>query len=756
MLEKIILIKVHYFFVNKGFYFKPFLLILRIKNMRNIKITPQVSFLIVMFFSLMIFTPCLGLETASAVKKKVKAKTEIAQSVTEKNPFFEEYQTPFKVPPFNKIKEAHFMPAFKRGFVEAKKGIDTIVNNTEKPTFQNTIEEMELNGKLLTKVASVFFHLNGADTTEGLLKIADEVTPMFSKYRNYVNLNDKLFKKIDEIYKKRNELNLTADQKKLLEDTYRRFVRNGAALKPEDKKKIEKITEEMAGLSLKFRKNLLNDTNSFKMFLDKKEDIEGLPRSLISAAAAAAKKEGKEGQWLFTLHKPSWIPFLQFSPKRDLREKLYKGYINRCNNNDEFDNKKIIARIVALRAQRAHIMGYKTHADFRLEINMSKNPDNVYKLLNKLWTPALKMAKKEVKDLQAMIDKEGGKFKLESWDWWYYSEKLRKEKYDLDENLLKPYFQVDKVREGAFYVANKLYGIKFIERHDIPVYHKDAKVFEVKETDGSHIGILYTDYFYRTSKRGGAWCGGLRDYSNIRGNKITPVIYNVCNFAPPVGDEPSLLSFDQAATVFHEFGHALHSLFCKSDYPGLANVARDFVELPAQIMEHWCAEPEVMKIYARHYKTSKVIPEELIKKLEQSSHFNQGFATVEYLAASLLDMNFHTLKEAKEVDTARFEADYLKKIGLIPQIISRYRSTYFQHIVGGYDCGYHAYIWAEVLDCDAFEAFKETSLFDQKTAKSFRENILSMGGRQDEMIMYKKFRGREPKIDGLMKKRGFK
>ena len=428
----------------------------------------------------------------------------------------------------------------------------------------------------------------------------------------------------------------------------------------------------------------------------------------------------------------------------------------RGDNNNEFDNKKIIAKIAALRVKKANIMGYKTHADFRLEVNMAKTPKNVHDFLNQIWKPALKMAKNERKTRQAMIDKEGGKFKLASWDWWYYTEKLRKQKYALDDALLKPYFQVDNVTQGAFYVANKLYGLKFVEKTDVPKYHKDVKVFEVLEADGTHLGVLYTDYFYRSSKRGGAWCGSLQSQSNIDGKKKHPIVYNVCNFPPPVGDRPSLITFEHASTLFHEFGHALHVLFNKTTYPRIARVPRDFVELPAQVMEHWCAHPDVLKVYAKHYKTGEVIPQDLVDKLKKSSHFNQGFITVEYMAASFLDMNWHTLTEAKEVDTNKFESDYLNKIGLIPEIISRYRSTYFAHIIGGYDAGYYAYIWAEVLDCDAFEAFKETSLFDQKTAKSFRDNVLAAGGREDAMVMYKRFRGAEPKIDGLLKNRGLK
>jgi peptidyl-dipeptidase Dcp len=605
-------------------------------------------------------------------------------------------------------------------------------------------------------VAAVFFHLYGSDINDAKKEIAGQVIPLLSKHRNYIALHDKFYERVKALYDKIDTLELDAEQKKLLEETHKALVRSGAALKAEDKEKVKKINEEISVLGLKFRNNLLAETNNFKFFIDNEEDLAGLPQSVRDAAAAAAKKAGQEGKWLFTPHRPSWTPFLQYSTRRDLREKVYGGYINRGDNDNEFDNKKIVSKIAALRVKKAHIMGYKTHADFRHETYMSKKPENVYKLLDQLWAPTLKMAKQEAANLQAMIDKEGGDFKLASWDWWYYTEKLRKEKYDLDESQLKPYFNVDNVREGAFYVANKLYGIKFVERTDLPNYHDDAKVFEVLEADGSHLGILYTDYYYRESKRGGAWCGSLRDQSNISGEKIHPVTYNVCNFPPPVGDEPSLITFEHALTLFHEFGHALHNLFNKTTYPGLANVAWDFVELPSQIMEHWCAEPEVLKVYAKHYKTGEPIPQELIDKLEKTSHFNQGFITAEYLAACYLDLAWHSLTEPIEMDTNSFEKMALDKIGLIPEIISRYRSTYFAHIIGGYDAGYYAYIWAEVLDCDAFEAFKETSLFDSETARKFRKYILAAGGSEDPMVLYKKFRGAEPKIDGLLKKRGLK
>jgi len=718
--------------------------------MKNLKQKKSIILLGILCAAVMLFV------NSSKAEKKVDEKV-LTKTITEaKNPFFEEWKTPFGVPPFDQIKDEHFLPAFKKGMEIEIKEIDAIVNNTEAPTFENTLVAMEKTGELLNKVSRIFFHLNDADTSDTRKAIANDVTPLLSKHRNSISLNEKLFQRVKAVHEHKDNLNLNLEQKRLLEETYKAFVRSGANLKPEEKEKVKKINEELSVLGLKFSNNLLSETNGFKMYIEKEEDLAGLPQPVKNAAAAAAERDGQKGKWLFTPHRPSWTPFLQYSTRRDLREKLYKGYIMRGDNDNEFDNKKIIAKIAALRVKKANIMGYKTHADFRLEVNMAKTPKNVYDFLNQIWKPALKMAKNERKTMQAMIDKEGGKFKLASWDWWYYTEKLRKQKYALDDALLKPYFQVDNVMQGAFYVANKLYGVKFVERTDMPKYHEDVKVFEVLEADGTHLGVLYTDYFYRSSKNGGAWCGSLQSQSNIGGKKKHPIVYNVCNFPPPVGDRPSLITFEHASTLFHEFGHALHVLFNKTTYPGIARVPRDFVELPSQVMEHWCAHPDVLKVYAKHYKTGEVIPQDLVDKLKKSSHFNQGFITLEYLAASFLDMNWHTLTEAKEVDTNKFESDYLNKIGLIPEIIPRYRSTYFSHIIGGYDAGYYAYIWAEVLDCDAFEAFKETSLFDQKIAKSFRDNVLAAGGREDAMVMYKRFRGAEPKIDGLLKKRGLK
>ncbi len=687
----------------------------------------------------------------------------LAQTISctkeEQNPFFTDWKTPFGAPPFNEIKPKDYLPAFKEGISRQQREIAAISDNKEAPTFENTIEALERSGKLLDKVSSVFYNLNSALTSDTLQKIAKEVSPLLSKHHDDINLNAKLFARIKTVYEQRNNLSLSVEQNRLLEKYYKDFVRGGANLNEADKKKLRKINKELSLLSLKFGENILKENNRFEMILNKKEELRGLPRNVIIAAAQTAKERGYDGKWVFTLHKPSLIPFLQYSDKRVLREKMFKGYISRGNHDDELDNKDNVRKIVNLRIEKAHLLGYKSHADFVLEENMAKNPHNVYNLLDKIWQPALVMAKKEAAELQRTINKSGGKFKLMPWDWWYYAEKLRKEKYDLDEEALRPYFKLENVRAGAFEVAHRLYGITFTERKDIPVYHKDVKVFEVKEADGRHIGLLYTDYFPRASKRGGAWMEAYRKQSRMDGKKITPIICNVCNFSKPTGDKPALLSFEEVQTLFHEFGHALHGLLSDCTYPSLSgtDVARDFVETFSQVMENWAAEPQVLKMYAHNYKTGKPIPQGLIEKIRNSGHFNQGFATVEYLAAAYLDMDWHTLTQTNDYDVNKFETKAMDKIGLIPQIVVRYRSPYFSHIfAGGYSAGYYSYIWAEVLDADAFQAFKENGIFDKKTAESFRKNMLSRGGTEDAMTLYKRFRGREPDIEPLLERRGLK
>ncbi len=673
------------------------------------------------------------------------------------NPFFEEWETPFGVPPFEQIKEEHYMPAFEEGMKQQKLEIEAIVNNSDPPTFENTVEALDRTGDLLTKVENVFNNLTSAHTNSELQEVEAKVKPLMAQHNDDINLNENLFRRIKAVYNQKEILGLNPEQSMLLEKTYQEFVRGGANLGDEKKFRFREINEELSVLSVKFDKNVLDETNIFDLVIEKEEDLAGLPPSVITAASEAAEERGHDGKWVITLHKPSFIPFLQYSEKRSLREKVFKAFANLCNNDNEFDNKKIVSRTAALRTERAHLLGYQTHADFILQENMAKDADRVYAFLEQIWKPALAKAKEEARELQAMIEKEGGDFKLRPWDWWFYAEKVKKAKYDLDDSTLRPYFKLENVRQGAFEVANKLWGITFHELEDMPKYHQDVRVLEVRDADGSHIGILYVDYFPRASKQGGAWMNAYREQFRVNGKDIRPVIVNVGNFTKPTADTPSLISFDHALTLFHELGHALHGLLSDCTYEKLSgtNVSRDFVELPSQIMENWASAPEVIKSYARHYETGEPIPDELLEKIKKSSHFNQGFATVEYLASSFLDMDWHTLSQAKEMDCAEFEIASMEKIGLIPEIIPRWRSTYFGHIfAGGYSSGYYSYIWAEVLDSDAFEAFKETGLFDRETAHSFRENILERGGTEDPMILYLRFRGSEPEIEPLLKKRG--
>ena len=676
---------------------------------------------------------------------------------TDTNPFFAEFDTPFQVPPFEQIEEEHFMPAFTAGMDEQRQEIEAIANNPAEPTFENTLEAMEKSGRLLTRVSRVFFNLRSAHTNDQIQQIARDVSPLLSKHRDDIMLNEKLFTRIRNIHSQKADLALNPEQDRLLDEYYQDFVRSGANLDEQQKEELRKINQELSLLTLRFGENVLKEDNAFELVLEDEADLAGLPENVITGAAEAARAKGYEGKWLFTLHKPSLIPFLQYSEKRDLREKMFKGYINRGDNDNEFDNKDILRKIVALRIQKAELLGYDTHGAYILDRNMAKNADNVYQLLNQLWPPALKRAKEEAADMQAIINREGGNFKLQPWDWWYYAEKVKKEKYDLDEEMLRPYFKLENVRDGAFMLANKLFGITFEQLTGMPLYHEDVEVFEVKDEDGSHIGILYTDYFPRASKSGGAWMNNYREQSAIDGEMIRPVISNVGNFSKPAGDIPALLSVDEVGTLFHEFGHGLHGLLSQCTYPRLSgtSVKRDFVELHSQIMENWAFEPQMLKLYARHYQTDDPIPDALIEKINRARLFNQGFATVEYLAAAFLDMDWHTLTEAPSLGANEFEKQALDEIGLMPEIVSRYRSPHFRHIfAGGYSAGYYNYIWAEVLDADAFQAFKETDLFSRETGMSFRRNILESGGTEDPMVLYTRFRGKEPSVEPLLKRRG--
>jgi len=703
-----------------------------------------------------LFLICVCLLCIACTKKAEEKPEETAEVL---NPFFSEFDTPYGVPPFDQIKEEHYLPAFKEGIAQQQKEIDAIANSSVPATFENTVEALDRSGMLLRGVSSVFGVLNGSMTNDQMQAIAKEAAPLRSEHRDNIRLNAKLFERVKSVYEQKDKLNLTVEQDMLLEKTYKEFIRNGANLDEEKKARLREINQELSVLTLKFGENVLKEDNRFEMIIESEEDLAGLPEAVIQGAAETAEERGQTGKWIFTLQKPSMIPFLQYSEKRDLREKIFKAYINRGHHEDELDNKANLSRIADFRVERANLLGYKTHADFVLETNMAKKPENVYMFLDQIWKPALVMAKKEAKELQAMIEEEGHDFQLQPWDWWYYAEKVKKAKYALDEEMMRPYFKLENVIEGAFYIANELYGIKFVERTDIPKYHEDVKVFEVKEADGTHIGILYTDYFPRASKRGGAWMNSFRKQYRMEEEKIHPVITNNGNFSKPTGDKPALISSEEVLTLLHEFGHALHGLLSDCTYYRLSgtSVSRDFVELPSQIMENWALDPEVLKVYAKHYETGEVIPQELVDKMKKARTFNQGFATVEYMSACYLDMDWHTLTESEELDVDKFETESMDRIGLIPEIVVRYRSPYFRHIFsGGYSAGYYSYIWAEVLDADAFEAFKETSLFDKKTAQAFRENILERGGTEDPMTLYKRFRGAEPGVEPLLKRKGLK
>jgi peptidyl-dipeptidase Dcp len=676
---------------------------------------------------------------------------------TETNPFFTDYATPFDVPPFEKIKAEHYLPAFEEGIKQHDVQIATIVNNPEKPNFENTILAKEESGELLRKVSNVFFNLTEANTNKELQEIAKEVGPMISQHGDNINLNKKLFERVKVVYNQKDQLNLNPEQLKLLEEDYKGFVRGGANLSGKQEEEFREINKQLSMLTLEFGEHLLAETNAFKLVIDNEDDLAGLPGFVVDMGVSDAKANGLEGKWIFTIDKSSLIPFLQYSDKRDLREKMLKAYNNKGNNNNEFDNKKIASKIAALRVKRANLLGFDSHAAFVLDDNMAKNPENVYELLNKVWKAALPVAKTEAKTLQEMINAEGNNFKLEPWDWWYYTEKLRKKKYDLDDEQLKPYFELENVRKGMFEVANKLYGLTFEERFDIPKPHPDAHVFEVFDGDGTHQSVLIMDFFPRASKRGGAWMDTYRKQYKIDGKNYSPIVTMVMNFSKPTETKPSLLTFDEVSTMYHEFGHALHGMLSNCTYRSLSgtSVARDFVELPSQFMENFASSPEVLKDFAKHYETGEPIPDELINKLNESSHFNQGFVTVEYTSAAFLDMDWHTLTSPEEKDALSFENAAMKKIGLIPEIVVRYRTPYFAHIFsGGYSSGYYGYLWAEVLDADAFEAFKENGLFDKKTATSFRTNILEKGGTEDPMLLYEKFRGKKPSIEPMLRRKG--
>ncbi|MEI6853365.1 MAG: M3 family metallopeptidase [Bacteroidota bacterium] len=673
------------------------------------------------------------------------------------NPFFSEYNTPFQVPPFDKIDSTHYLPAFEEAMKQHDAEIQNIINSKEEPTFENTILAYDKAGLMLTNVSNVFFNVAQANTNEQLQAIERKISPKLSKHNDDISMNENLFKRVKVVYDKRNQMKLDDQQIRVVEKYYRDFVRLGANLPKDKQDTLKKINSDLATLGLKFGENLLSENKEFKMVVDNIKDLDGLPQASIDAAAEAAKEKKMDGKWVFTIDKPCMIPFLQYTKNRALREKLYRGYFMKCDNNDKNDNKAIVTKITNLRVKKAQLLGYKSYAAYVIDDNMAKTPEKVDEFLMKLWNAALPMAKEEVKEMQKIIDKEGGKFKLQPWDWWYYSEKVRKEKYDLDESELKPYFKLENVRDGMFFVANKMYGLSFTKLTNLPVYQKDVETFEVKEADGKHLGIIYFDYFPRESKRSGAWCTSFQNAGWRDGKKVDAIVSIVYNVTKPTKDTPSLLTWDEVETLFHEFGHGLHGLFTDGKYNRTAGVVpQDYVEMPSQFMENYASEPQVLKIIGKHYKTGEVIPDALIQKIQNSGKFNQGFITIEYLAASILDMDYHNLTTPDFKNVNEFEKAAMDKIGLIPEILPRYRTDYFSHIWdGGYAAGYYVYIWAAVLDADAFSAFKETGdIYNKDLAAKFRKFCLQDVGGGEGMDQYRKFRGKDPSIEPLLNKRG--
>lgn len=678
------------------------------------------------------------------------------QKATTDNPFLTEFNTPYGTPPFDKIKVEHYEPAFLAGIEQQNKEIKAIVENTAEPTFENTIVALDNSGEILARVSGVFFALTEADTNDELAALEAKIAPMLSEHSDNIYLNQDLYKRVAALHdqEKAGELKLTTEQHYLLDKYYKGFVRSGAALDMEKQNKLREINKQLSSLTITFSNHVLAENNAFKLVVDKEEDLAGMPDWLKASAVDEAKAAGMDGKWLFTLQASSRLPLLQYAENRSLREKMYKAYISMGNNNDANDNKEVLKQVLTLRLEKAKLLGFDCYSNFVLDDCMAKDSKTVMDFLHNLWGYSIKNAKSEAAELQKLMDKEGKGEKLEGWDWWFYAEKLRQEKYNLNEEEIKPYFSLEDVRSGLYYVVNKLYGINLTPITDVTVYNPDVTVYKVTDADGSFLGIFYADYFPRASKRSGAWMSNFREQQG----EVRPLIYNVASFTKPVGDMPSLLTIDEARTMFHEFGHALHGMLTKCNYKGISGtaVAQDFVELPSQIMEHWAVEPEVLKVYAKHYKTREPISDELIAKIENQALFNQGFMTTELLAAALLDMEMHNLTSTEGLDIAAFEKKVTDELGLIPQIAPRYRSTYFNHIMGGYAAGYYSYLWAEVLDTDAFEAFKENGLFDQKTAGLFRANVLEKGGSEDPMTLYKNFRGQEPSIEPLLKGRGLK
>ncbi len=673
------------------------------------------------------------------------------------NPLLSEWTTAFGAPPFDQIMDEHYLPALRAGMAHQRQEIAAITARRDAANFANTIEALERSGSLLRRVSSVFFAVNAAHSNDNSRAIATEIAPELSAHGDDILLDAALFSRVQTVHQARHALDLAPEQQRLLAETHKAFVRAGAGLEPAAQQRLREINAELATLSQSFDNNLLAETNDFELLVTDRADLGDLPASLVAAAAQEATRRGHECDcWAFTLQRPSINPFLEYSPNRALREKIFRAYAMRGDNGNAADNNQLVARQALLRVERAKLLGFNSHADYVLADAMAETPARVYALLEQIWPPALRVARGERDALRKMMAADGIDGPLKGWDWRYYTEKVRKSRYDIDQEALRPYFEFTAVRDGAFAVANRLFGLTFEPRADLPTWHPDQQAYEVKEADGTHLAILYMDFFARESKRGGAWMSALRSQSRLDGD-VRPIITNNFNFPAPTPDSPSLLSLTEAETLFHEFGHALHGMLSDVTYESLSgtHTARDFVEFPSQVMENWMSEPDVLRMFARHYQTGEPIPEDVIERLNAARKFNQGFRTVEYMAAAYLDLAYHTLSEPVALEPRSFEQTALEQIGLIEEIIPRYRSTYFAHIFsGGYSAGYYSYIWSEVLDADAFQAFKETSLFDPETAAAYRKHILSRGGTRPGMELYRAFRGRDPAIQPLLEKRG--
>lgn len=672
------------------------------------------------------------------------------------NPLLTEWKTPYGVPPFDQIRPEHFMPAFEQGMSLHDAEIAAIVENNDEATFENVILAFDNSGQMLAQTRLVFEMLCAAETNERMQAIQEQALPMLSAHADRILLNEPLFARVKEVYDRRESLGLDAEQSRLLQKTYDRFVRSGALLEGEQKERLKQINEELTRVAVRFGNNLLAENNNFTLEISDEADLDGLPAGVRDAAREKAAELGRGGKWVFTLHKPSLIPFLTYASKRALREELYKAYLNRCNHGDQYDNKQLINDFIRLRTEKAHLLGYPSYAAYVVADEMAGTVSNVYALLDEVWQPALERAAKELDEMTVLLHEDLPGATFESWDWWYYAEKLRKKNYTLDEEMLRPYFSLENVQSGAFFLANRLYGITF-RPIAVPVYHEEVRAYEVLDQDETHLGVLYFDYFPRPGKSQGAWCGNYVEQVYRDGKRVAPVLSIVCNFTRPTGSTPALLTLDETKTLFHEFGHALHFLFHDVKYRGLSEVEGDFVELPSQIMENWATEPEMLKQYAVHYRSDDVIPDHLVGRIRRSEYFNQGFNTTELVAAALTDMDIHSIEKYEPFDVEAFEHNALReRRRLMPQIEPRYRYPYFSHIFdGGYSAGYYFYVWAEVLDKDAFQAFKQSGdLFNRRLADKFRRELLARGGSEDGMSLYRAFRGADPDKTALLVARG--